>query len=145
MAAAALHWPASATRLCALRLGPGADLRTSLEDAFSAAPEQAGFIACCVGSLSRARLRPAARDDALVLERPLEIVSLSGTLSVDGPHLHMAVSDDAGAVTGGHVLEGCRVRTTAELVLAFAEGVRFARAPDPATGYAELRVEPVRR
>jgi predicted DNA-binding protein with PD1-like motif len=105
----------------------------------------AGFIACCVGSLSRARLRPAARDDALVLERPLEIVSLSGTLSVDGPHLHMAVSDDAGAVTGGHVLEGCRVRTTAELVLAFAEGVRFARAPDPATGYAELRVEPVRR
>ena len=56
----------------------------------------AGFVAAAVGSLSRAEIRPAGRDAPLVLAEPLEIVSLSGTFSADGPHLHIAVADAAG-------------------------------------------------
>ena len=43
----------------------------------------------------------------------LELLALSGTLSVDGPHLHGSVADALGRVNGGHVMNGCVVRTMA--------------------------------
>ena len=135
-------WAGGATRFLALRLLPGEDLRGALQAAFADQPEAAGFVAACVGSLSGARIRPAGREDALEIPGPLEIVSLSGTFSLDGPHLHVAVSDADGGMTGGHLLAGCAVRTTAEVVIALAAGVRFTRAADPRTGYAELFLSP---
>ncbi|SFD80939.1 PPC domain-containing DNA-binding protein [Roseivivax sediminis] len=131
-------WPSSATRFVALRLAPGADLRESLEAAFNAEPDVAGFLAAAVGSLTHATLRSAGRDDTLTIPGPLEIVALSGTFSQDGPHLHLAVSDARGTMTGGHLLRGNPVRTTAEIVLALATGPRFTRPRDPRTGYNEL-------
>lgn len=44
-------------------------------------------------------------------------------------------------MAGGHVKEGCIGRTTVEIVIVRLERLRFAREPDPATGYPELRVE----
>ena len=131
-------WPAEATRLLALRLPPGRDLRGSIEAEFDRAPERAGFVAACVGSLSGATLRPAGRDDAVVVAGPLEIVALSGTLSADGPHLHLAVSRADASMAGGHLLHGCPVRTTAEIVLGLVAGVIFERPLDPETGFREL-------
>ena len=138
-------WPAAATRFRALRLVPGTDLRGAIEAAFGAEPERAGFVAACVGSLTGAALRPAGAEGALAVPGPLEIVALSGTLSADGPHLHLAVSCADGTVAGGHLLPGCAVRTTAEIVLGLAEGVAFERLVDPATGYRELTMRPLRR
>ena len=137
-AATSVAWPAAATRFLALRLRPGDDLRGELERAFAEAPERAGFVAASVGSLSRLALRHAGRDGADVVEGCFELVGLSGTLSVDGPHLHLLASDPEGGVVGGHLLPGCTVRTTAEIVIALAHGVRFARATDAETGCAEL-------
>ena len=99
-------WPADATRFLALRLRPGDDLRIELERAFADAPERAGFVVASVGSLSRLALRHAGRDGADVVEGSFELVGLSGTFSVDGPHLHLLVSDPDGRVTGGHLLPG---------------------------------------
>jgi predicted DNA-binding protein with PD1-like motif len=45
----------------------------------------------------------------------LEILSLSGTLSRDGAHLHIAVASSNGTVIGGHLCSGSLARTTAEL------------------------------
>ena len=140
-----LAWPAAATRFLALRLSPGEDLRGGLEAAFAAEPEPSGFVVACVGSLSAASLRHAGRSEASVTRADLELVGLSGTLSPDGPHLHALVSDAEGRVVGGHVLPGCTVRTTAEVVLALTGAVVFARSLDPATGYAELSVTPAAR
>jgi predicted DNA-binding protein with PD1-like motif len=126
----------------ALRLRPGCDLRLSLERAFAGTGAGAGCVLSAVGSLERAALRPAGLDRETALETDLEIVALSGTLSPDGAHLHVAVSDAAGRVTGGHLLPGSRVRTTAEIVIGLLDGVRFARAPDPETGHAELVITP---
>ena len=39
---------------------------------------------------------------------------------------------------GGHLLDGCIVQTTAEIVLAILPEVSFSRRHDTATGYAEL-------
>ncbi|WP_233193142.1 PPC domain-containing DNA-binding protein [Acidimangrovimonas sediminis] len=131
-------WPGGATRHLGLRLLPGEDLRGALSAAFAKAPEAAGYLATCVGSLDGARIRPAGRDDALEISGNLEIVALSGTFSADGPHLHIAVADSEGRVLGGHLLAGCAVRTTAEVVIGLVSGVRFLREADARTGYAEL-------
>jgi hypothetical protein len=97
-----------------------------------------------LGSLRGARLRPAAEDAPLVLEGPLELLTLSGTLTRDGVHLHASVADGAGRVRGGHLLPGAPVRTTAELVLLPLEGWRAGRRTDPRTGYRELQVRRAR-
>jgi predicted DNA-binding protein with PD1-like motif len=126
----------------ALRLHPGQDLRTDLEAFCRSQGLQAPFVLTCVGSLSRAALRPAGIDATVVIDGDLEILSLVGTLSEDGPHLHLTVSDAACAVSGGHAQEGSIVRTTAEIVVGELEEVRFTRPVDPETGWDELHIEP---
>jgi predicted DNA-binding protein with PD1-like motif len=125
----------------ACRFPPGTDLRAAL----SVLPREqgfgAGFILSAVGSLSRVRLRFAGQETAWAREGDFEILTLSGTLGPDGPHLHMSVADADGAVVGGHVLDGCVVRTTAEIVVGVAADWRFRREFDPATGYRELRAD----
>ena len=46
-------------------------------------------------------------------------------------------------MTGGHLLTGCIVRTTLELVIHEIGGLRLLREPDPATGYDELVPTPI--
>ena len=129
-----------------LRLAPGDDLRLALEARFRELMLTRGVNAACVvsavGSLSAAVLRFAAQPQGTPIDGALEIVSLSGTLSLDGPHLHAAIADAQGRMLGGHVLAGCTVRTTAEIVLGLLPGWEFRRAPDARTGYAELVATP---
>jgi predicted DNA-binding protein with PD1-like motif len=138
----------SAMRMRALRLGPGADLKRELARLVGADGMAAAFVAACVGSLARARLRmPSAAGEAdavLELDEPMEIVSLAGTLSPEGLHLHIALSRGDGACVGGHVLGGCLVHTTAELVIGELTDLAFQRRPDAATGYRELGIGPRR-
>lgn len=126
----------------ALRLRPGQDLRVEIERFAKGENLQAGFIVTCVGSLNRTALRLANQEDTTVLEGPMEIVSLVGTLSPDGVHLHLSVADKTGAMVGGHLMQGCRVYTTAELVIGEANDLQFRRVTDPETTYRELTVEP---
>ncbi|MFM7514687.1 MAG: PPC domain-containing DNA-binding protein [Cyanobium sp.] len=123
-----------------LRLQPGADLRRALETWMGKQPEQAGCVIIAVGSLSVAQLRLAGAIFSTAIHGELEILSLSGTLSPDGSHLHFAIADNQGAVMGGHLCAGSLVRTTAELVIGLLPEWRFSRELDPATGYAELRI-----
>jgi uncharacterized protein len=130
-------------RTLPLRLNPDDDLRGALESAAQTHGISAGFVIGGIGSLRVAALRLAGASKATMLEGDLEILTLAGTLSPNGAHLHMSVADAAGRVTGGHVLRGCVVRTTAEVLLADLPDWRFARAPDAATGYAELVIHAV--
>jgi predicted DNA-binding protein with PD1-like motif len=84
----------------------------------------------------------AGATEATAIHSELEILSLSGTLSPDGAHLHIAVADSQGAVIGGHLCAGSLVHTTAELVIGLLPEWRFSRELDLATGYAELRITP---
>ena len=125
-----------------LRLSPGDDLRAALSDAVAAQGAEAAFVVAGIGSLREARLRFAGRDAPQHTVGDLEILTLSGTLGAGGAHLHASLSDADGRVFGGHVAPGCIVRTTAEILLAVLDDVRFAREPDAATGYAELAIRP---
>jgi len=125
-----------------LRLSPGDDLRAALAAAVVGAGAEAAFVLAGIGSLREARLRLAGRDALHHAVGDLEILTLSGTLGAGGAHLHASLADADGRVLGGHVAPGCIVRTTAEVLLALLDDVRFTREPDAATGYAELRVWP---
>jgi uncharacterized protein len=70
-----------------------------------------------------------------------EIVSAEGTFSDSAAHLHLAVADDEGKTTGGHVLDENLIYTTAEIAIAVLEDVAFERATDPSYGYQELQVK----
>jgi len=135
-------------RTCAVRLTPGTDLKAGLADLVTAQDLRAACILTGVGSLARARLRlPAAAGEAdafAEFEEPMEIVSLAGTLSPEGMHVHISLSRRDGACVGGHLVAGCIVHTTAELVIGDLTEVEFRRPTDPATGYGELSVGPRR-
>ena len=132
-------------RVHAFRLTPGTDLKAELERLTAEHALAAGFILTCVGSLSRARLRmpsdAGGADVFKTLEEPMEIVSLTGTLSPDGLHIHISLSRRDGACIGGHLVEGCVARTTAELVIGEAKQLQFRRPHDAVTGFGELSVE----
>jgi hypothetical protein len=127
-------------RTYALRLKPGQDLRRELESFAKAEKLQGGLVLTAVGSLTKAALRLADQTETTEFEGKFEIVSLVGTLSPDGVHLHVSLSDKTGRTVGGHLVEGCTVYTTVELVVGEVEGVRFTRETDAQTGYKELRV-----
>lgn len=126
--------------IMALRLGPGADLRRSLQSHCIDNAIEAACLISAIGSLRRAVVRFADQPEGKVLEQRLEIVALNGTLSRHGLHLHIALADGAGQMLGGHLLDGSLIYTTAEIVMGILPGVRFERAVDPATGYLELAI-----
>lgn len=124
----------------ALRLKPGQDLKTEL-DAFARDKAlEAACVLTCVGSLRMAVLRFANRERSTTLTGAFEIVSLTGVLSRHGSHYHISIADGEGRTYGAHLLEGCEVHTTAEVVLAALPGMQFLRTPDEETGYRELDI-----
>jgi uncharacterized protein len=124
-----------------LRLHPGDDVRERIEALVQERNIAAAFVLSGIGSLSRLALRLAGAARPEVHVGDYEIIALSGSLSIDGAHLHMAVADATGRVTGGHVAAGCSVRTTAEILLAILPGWAFVRRRDAATGFPELVIE----
>ncbi len=122
----------------AIRLAPFQDLKKSLDSLVSVHQIEAGCILSCAGSLRQAAIRFADQNEATLLTEKFEIVSLSGTLSKNGSHLHIAISNGTGKTIGGHLMEGCLIYTTAEIVIGILPELKFLREHDQASGYREL-------
>lgn len=136
-------WATSATaRWYALRLRPGQDLLSGLQQFARDRDLQAACVVSCAGSLTRASVRYANQPAASSREGHFEIVSLSGTLTRDGAHLHVSLADSTGATFGGHLMTGSLIYTTAEIVLAELPDITLAREPDSTFGYRELVPKP---
>ncbi len=133
----------SSMQTLALRLSPGMDIKEELERIVKERHINAASVLTCVGSLREAVVRFANKPKGTALGGPLEIVSLTGTFGQDGSHLHIALSNGEGTTIGGHVLAGCRVYTTAEIVLGILTDAVFTREQDSASGYKELVVSPI--
>ena len=131
----------SAVRAYALRLRPGADLKVELQEFTRRHALRAGAILTAAGSLTQARVRLSGHDEYTEFQGKFEIVALTGTLAPDGVHVHIALAGEGGATVGGHLGDGCRVYTTAEVVIAELSDVVFAREPDAETRFKELRIQ----
>ncbi|MES2591814.1 MAG: PPC domain-containing DNA-binding protein [Bacteroidota bacterium] len=129
------------TTTFALRLKPDQDLRNELEIFTKEHNIQAGYIITSVGSLKSASLRLADQSNPKNYSEKFEIVSLVGTLSTDGVHLHISIADKDGKTIGGHLVEGCKIYTTAEIIIGNAEGMLFLREQDEQTGFKELKIK----
>lgn len=125
-------------KIYATRLQPNEDLKTALENYVREKQIGAGVILTCVGSLNCATLRMSDENVLKTFAGKFEIVSLVGTLSPNGCHLHISLSDKNGNVVGGHLKEGCTIYTTAEIVIGDIKNLTFSRVLDEGTGFKEL-------
>jgi predicted DNA-binding protein with PD1-like motif len=122
------------------RLKPGQDLLEEIEAVVAKMNIEAGCVLSAVGSLTHVTLRLANRDHFSEYDGHFEIVSMTGTVSVHGSHLHISISDGDGKTIGGHLVPGCKIYTTAEMVLAIFEDVVYKREFAKDSGYDELVV-----
>ena len=122
------------------RRKPGHDLFDSIEEFVHTKHIEAGCLISGVGSLEQATLRLANRDLPTNYTGHYEIVSITGLVSVHGSHVHLSISDGDGITIGGHLLSGCRIYTTAEIVILVFSDVVFKREFAADSGYEELAV-----
>lgn len=105
----------------------------------------AGVLLSVVGALKNANLRMAgATADSQQINNykgPFEVVSGTGTISSDGCHIHISVSDHEGRVWGGHLKNGCQVDVTVEVVIGIFNNINYKRVLDNETGFKELLVK----
>jgi uncharacterized protein len=144
-----------AGRVLVARLEPGSDLMPSLRTLAQRANIRTGVILSGVASFEKATIRNVGRrpeqypitDQQRIFtpkEEPIELLALSGNISQkDGEvfvHAHVTISSglDDGRAYGGHLVDGCIVLTTAELVIMELTGLAMERVHDPVTRALEL-------
>lgn len=123
------------------RLTPGQDLYNSIEMFVKESKIEAGCVLSGVGSLNRLTLRFANQEISNEDARHFEIVSITGTVSIHGSHLHISASNGQGRTIGGHLLPGCSIYTTAEIVILAFDNVVYKREFAEDSGYEELIVQ----
>lgn len=131
-------------RQISIKLGHGELLKEAVEQAVKDHGVKAGIVLSAVGGMGKAVIRMAGStpDHPIIREwpGPFEIAALTGTLSPDGCHLHAAIADGEGIVRGGHVMPGCMVAITSEVVLLAFDDAAFSREVNPASGFPELKI-----
>lgn len=123
------------------RLHRGDDLKNSILEFCRMNNINGGIMACAVGCCSKVRFRLAGADDFYEDERDYEIVSITGTISKDGVHIHISFADNTGKVVGGHLTEGCIINTTCEVSIIKSDKYKLSREYDEETCYKELVIE----
>ena len=119
-----------------LKLAPGSDLRLSLEE-LAQRDGISGFVLGVVGNLTKASFQCPGQAEPTVLEGDLEVITLNGTFSPEGVHLHLSLSDGACQVWGGHLEPGTIVQKGVDLLI----GVLEQREASPARQTSAPRLE----
>ena len=124
----------------AIRLRRGDDLLKSIEELCRKEAIKAGVILSGVGCVTKGRVRDASGVNIVNIDEPMEIVSLMGTVSEKRCHLHVSFAKEDLSVVGGHLVEGCIINTTCELVIGVLEEYVYDVEFDKETGYDELNI-----
>ena len=123
------------------RLRRGDDLLREVQKMAQEEQLELAVILSAVGCVTKARLRDASGVPIREIDEPCEIVSATGTVSRKRCHIHVALSKEDLSTVGGHLVEGCLINTTCELVLGVVEGWRCGVEQDEETGYDEIVFE----
>jgi len=125
-------------KLVFTRLLENEDLLDSITKVADKTSIQTGFF-FLIGTLKKAKVGffRDGRYETIKMNQPLEIVSCLGNISVKEnkifAHAHISVSDEKGRVFGGHVMPGCVIGATGELILIEAVGIKLLRRMDENT------------
>jgi predicted DNA-binding protein with PD1-like motif len=142
-------------RIVVGRLHPGTDMIGGLEAACDQHDITFAAVVSCYGSLSSAGFKflqiPEGETHPRLMphrvDRRVEFMGGQGLICqrTDGSretHLHGSISDETGAVLGGHfVLDANPVFNNMDFVIQELLGVRLIREQDPVTDTVEMRVE----
>lgn len=123
------------------RLRRGDDLLREVQNIAREEQLQLAVILSAVGCVTRARVRDASGVTVREICEPCEIVSATGTVSAARCHVHVSFVKEDLSTVGGHLMEGCIINTTCELVLGVVEGWRCGVEQDEETGYDEIVFE----
>lgn len=97
-----------------------------------------GFVLGVVGNLSQAAFLCPGQPEPTVVRGELEIITLQGTLTAEGVHLHLSCSDSACQVWGGHLEPRTLVLKGVDLLIGCLESV-----DDPRHAGVALQDEPL--
>lgn len=128
-------------RIICRRLHRGDDLLLEIKKIAKEEHLKAAVVLSSVGCISKLRVRDASGVTIQELKEECEILSLNGTVSEARTHLHIALSKRDLSTIGGHLVEGCIINTTCELVLQELTGYGFGIEQDEETGYDEIVFE----
>ncbi len=117
-------------------LGPGEMLLESIRAACRKAKVVNGAVVSGVGTLKTCRMHYIEhtdfppKDRFFTIEKPLELVSVSGIIADGEPHLHIVISHADSEVWAGHLEDGSEVAYLAEIAILRFNGLRLARRLD---------------
>ncbi len=120
------------------RLFEDEDLLDTITQTAKKARIKAGFFVL-IGTLKKAKMGffHEGQYQPIEMAEQVEVVSCMGNISIkeNEPfvHAHIAVSNRRGEVFGGHVLPGCIIAATGELVLVETVDVKLQRKLDDKT------------
>ncbi|MBE0525910.1 DNA-binding protein [Candidatus Thorarchaeota archaeon] len=126
-------------RVIVVRLEPGEDIIKSIESIVAENKLQSGHLSL-IGAVSNVHLRYFDLHEKVykdfTIDEDLEIVSCIGNISRLKDdyivHAHVVASDVNGKCYAGHLMEGCEVSVTIEIVI--TEFPKMSRARDEVTG-----------
>jgi predicted DNA-binding protein with PD1-like motif len=126
-------------RICFTRLYESDDVADAIKKTAQENNVKAGVF-ILIGALKHAVLGCYKEGEYVFtrLSGHMEVASCMGNIAVDEKdeiliHAHIVVSNEKGEASGGHLMKGCLVSPTAELVIIEATGVTLRKAFDQKT------------
>lgn len=134
-------------RVIFARMDPGEDVLETIQTVAKEHGVKSGQISL-IGAISKVKLgyfhRKAIEYRHFTVEEDLEVVSCMGDISShEGSlvvHAHMIVADESGKCYGGHLMSGCEVSVTIELVIIETE-INLTRKHDHQSGLNLLNID----
>ncbi len=125
--------------MCFYRLFENEDLLVGIQERMNRAGVKAGFF-MVIGALKNAifGLYHAGEYKHITANGPLEIAACMGNVAVSEAsevvvHGHIVISNEKGEALGGHLMKGCIVDPTAELIVVEVLDINLVRAYDEKT------------
>lgn len=124
------------TELVIIGFQPGEMLLESLREAIKSRGVINGAVVSGIGTLKTCRMHYVEhtgfppRTRIMTLNKPLELLSVSGLIANSEPHLHIVVSCGQDEVYGGHLEEGSEVLYLAEIAILVFNEHRMERRID---------------
>lgn len=114
----------------------GDRLLESIQDACARHGVRNGVVVSGIGTLKNVRIhyitdiRLPPTEGFVNVEKPLELLSMSGVIADGAPHLHVTVSCMKEPAFGGHLEPGSEIAYLAEVVILKFAGLEMCRRAD---------------
>ena len=139
---------AAPMELVTVGIEPGEMLLETIQKAIAQAGIRNGAVVSGIGTLKTCHLHYIThtdfppKDRFFRLQKPLELVSVSGIIADGQPHLHIAVSCGEDEVWAGHLEPESEVAYLAEIAILVSNDLAMTRTRDPVRKVSLLGPKP---